>query len=105
MITPILGSRYPAVRGWTSFHLHLAPSENGNDLSTQLRDVRPTLLLFLRQLRAFCITIPGVTLEVRRTDDGDRDMVSLERIREWDERRGEIYLSEAYSSNARRRAR
>jgi hypothetical protein len=80
MITPILGSRYPAVRGWTTFHLHLAPSENGNDLSTQLRDVRPTLLLFLRQLRAFCITIPGVTLEVRRTDDGDRDMVSLERI-------------------------
>lgn len=80
MITPILGSRYPAVRGWTTFHLHLAPSENGNDLSTQLRDVRPTLLLFLRQLRILCITIPGVTLEVRRTDDGDRDMVSLERI-------------------------
>jgi hypothetical protein len=80
MITPILGSRYPAVRGWTTFHLHLAPSENGDDLSTQLRDVRPTLLLFLRQLRVLCITIPGVTLEVRRTYDGDRDMISLERI-------------------------
>lgn len=80
MITPIWGSRYPPVRGWTTFHLHLAPSENGNDLSIQLRDVRPTLLLFLRQLRVLCVTIPGVTLEVRRTDDGDRDMVSLERI-------------------------
>lgn len=82
MITPILGSRYPAVRGWTAFHLHLAPSENGGDLSTQLRNVRPTLLLFLRQLRVLRITIPNVTLEVRRTDDGDRDMVSLERIRD-----------------------
>ena len=60
--------------------MHLAPSENGNDLSTQLRDVRPTLLLFLRQLRVLSITIPRITLEVRRTDDGDRDMVSLERI-------------------------
>ncbi len=81
MITPILGSRYPAVRGWTTFHLHLAPSENGSDLSTQLRDVRPTLLLFLRQLRILRIVIPGaVTLEVRRTDDDDRDTISLERI-------------------------
>jgi hypothetical protein len=82
MITPILGSRYPAVRGWTMFHLHLAPSENGNDLSTRLRDVRPTLLLFLRQLRVLRITIPGsgFTLEVRRTEDGDPDMLSLERI-------------------------
>jgi hypothetical protein len=83
MITPILGSRYSAVRGWTTFHLHLASSENGNDLSEQLRDVRPTLLLFLRQLRALSIAIPGVTprsIEVRRTDDDDRDMVTLERI-------------------------
>ena len=83
MITPILGSMYPAVRGWTTFHLHLAPSENGNDLGAQLRNVRPTLLLFLRQLRTLSITIPGVTprsIEVRRTDDDDHDMVSLERI-------------------------
>jgi len=63
MTTPILSSRYPAVRGWTTFHLHLAPSENGSDLSTQLCDMRPTLLLFLRQLRILSIVIPGaVTL-------------------------------------------
>lgn len=83
MITPILGSTYPAVRGWTTFHLHLAPSENGSDLGAQLRNVRPTLLLFLRQLRTLSITIPGVvprSIEVRRTDDDDHDMVSLERI-------------------------
>ena len=83
MITPVLSSRYPVVRGWTTFHLHLALSENGNDLSAQLRDVRPTLLLFLRQLRALSIITPGVTprsIEVKRTDDDDRDMVSLERV-------------------------
>lgn len=83
MITPILGSEYRPVRGWTTFHLHLAQSVNGNDLSAQLRDVRPTLLLFLRQLRTLSITTPGVrprNIEVRRTDDDDRDMVTLERI-------------------------
>ena len=83
MITPILGSEYRPVRGWTTFHLHLAQSVNGNDLSAQLRDVRPTLLLFLRQLRTLSITTPGVrqrNIEVRRTDDDDRDMITLERI-------------------------
>lgn len=82
MITPALDSQYPAVRGWTTFHLHLAPSENGNDLSAQLRDVSPTLLLFLRKLRALSITVPsdGTDIEVRRTDYVDRDMVVLERV-------------------------
>ena len=90
MITPTLGSKYPAIDGWTTFHLHLAPSENGNDLSAQLYDVQPTLLLFLRKLRALSITIPAVPprnaidIEVRRTDDVDRDMVSLERIQDGD---------------------
>jgi hypothetical protein len=82
MITPALDNTYPPVRGWTAFHLHLAPSENGNDLSAQLRDVSPTLLLFLRKLRALSIAIPRVNIEVRRTDDVDRDMVSLERIQD-----------------------
>ena len=95
MITPALGDfEYPSesgwtpVGGWTTFQLQLAPSENGNDLSAQLGDVRPTLLLFLRKLRALSITIPAVPphnaidIEVRRTDDVDRDMVALERIRD-----------------------
>jgi len=95
MITPALGdfespsgSGWTPESGWTTFQLHLAPSENGNDLSAQLRDVRPTLLLFLRKLRALSISIPAVSphkainIEVRRTDDVGRDMVSLERIRD-----------------------
>lgn len=95
MITPALSdfehpsdSDWMPKSGWTTFQLHLAPSENGNDLSAQLRDVRPTLLLFLRKLRALSISIPAtpphnaIDIEVRRTDDVDRDMVSLERIRD-----------------------
>lgn len=86
MITPVLSSQYPPTPGWTTFHLHLAPSENGNELSVQLRDVRPTLLLFLRKLRTLSITGPraaqhgAVKIEVRRTDGPDDNMVSLERI-------------------------
>ena len=95
MITPTLSdfehpsdSGWTPKSGWTTFQLHLAPSENGNDLSAQLRDVQPTLLLFLRKLRALSISIPAVPphnaidIEVRRTDDVGRDMVSLERIRD-----------------------
>ncbi|KAI9435206.1 hypothetical protein F5148DRAFT_989928 [Russula earlei] len=85
MITPALGSQYPPVQGWTTFHLHLAPSENGNNLGEQLHDVRPTLLLFLRKLRALSITFSGLAqrsannIEVRRIDDDARGMVSLQR--------------------------
>jgi hypothetical protein len=76
-----LGLQIPCCAWLDHVSLDLAPSENGNDFSTRLRDVRPTLL-FLRQLRVLCVTIPGpgFTLEGRRTDDGDPDMLSLERI-------------------------
>ncbi|KAI0302873.1 hypothetical protein B0F90DRAFT_1667473 [Multifurca ochricompacta] len=84
MITPVLGTMYPTKRGWTTFHLHLAPTENGKELSTQLRDVRPTLLLFLRQLRALDIAVPDVpqngAIQVQRIDGPGDDEVTLERI-------------------------
>lgn len=84
MITPVCGSAYPPKRGWTTFHLRLAPSENGTDLSAQLGDLRPTLLLFLRQLRVLNVTVPGVArhgaLQMRREDGPGDDLVSLERI-------------------------
>jgi hypothetical protein len=86
MITPALDSDYPSRRGWTRFHLRLAPSENGNDLSIHLRDVRPTLLLFLRKLRALSITTPdaaphsAIGIKVKRSDGPEDDMVTLERI-------------------------
>jgi hypothetical protein len=86
MITPALDSEYPSRHGWTRFHLRLAPTENGNELSVHLRDVRPTLLLFLRKLRALSITIPdaaphsAIGIKVKRTDGPEDDMVTLERI-------------------------
>ncbi|KAH9037560.1 hypothetical protein EDB84DRAFT_1480937 [Lactarius hengduanensis] len=86
MITPVWGSDYPPRPGWTTFHLRLAPTENGTDLSAQLNGLRPTLLLFLRQLRVLNVTVPGATrrgasaLQMRRKDGPGDDLVSLERI-------------------------
>ena len=84
MITPVWGSAYPPTPGWTTFHLRLAPSENGSDLSTQLSDLRPVLLLFLRQLRSLVVTLPGAAghraLKIYREDGPGDDLVSLTRV-------------------------
>ena len=64
--------------------MRLAPSENGTDLSAQLSGLRPTLLLFLRQLRSLVITVPGAAghgaLEIYREDGPGDDLVSLMRV-------------------------
>jgi hypothetical protein len=95
MITPVWGSDYPPRPGWTTFHLRLAPSENGTELSAQLSGLRPTLLLFLRQLRALNVTVPGAgrhgALQMRRKDGPGDDLVSLERIHDG-ERKVERYV-------------
>jgi hypothetical protein len=84
MITPVWGSAYPPTLGWTTFHLRLAPSENGTDLSAQLSGLRPTLLLFLRQLRSLSVTVPGAarhrSLGLCREDGPGDDLVTLMRI-------------------------
>ena len=84
MITPVWGSAYRSKPGWTTFHLCLAPSENGTDISAQLCVLRPTLLLFLRQLRSLNVTIRGTTqfstLQIWRTDEPEKELVSLKRI-------------------------
>ena len=84
MITPVWGSAYPPKPGWTTFHLRLAPSENGTDISAQVRNLRPTLLLFLRQLRSLNVTTQGVDrhggLQIRREDGPGDNLVSLKRI-------------------------
>ena len=84
MITPVWGSAYPRTPDWTTFHLRLAPSENGTDLSAQLSGLPPTLLLFLRQLRSLVVTVPGAAgdgaLEIYREDGPGDDVVSLMRV-------------------------
>jgi hypothetical protein len=84
MITPVWGSAYLPKPGWTTFHLRLAPSQNGAELSAQLTGLRPTLLLFLRQLRSLNVTVPGAAqhsaLQIWREDGPEDELVSLKRI-------------------------
>ena len=83
MITPVWGSAYPARPRWTTFHLRLAPSENGADLSARLSGLPSTLLLFLRQLRSLTVTVPGAArhrnLQILREDGPGDNFVLLKR--------------------------
>ncbi|KAI0316837.1 hypothetical protein OF83DRAFT_1124692 [Amylostereum chailletii] len=83
MITPVINPTQTQKSAWTTFRLHLAPSEDESALLSQLSKVQPTLLLFLRQLRQMSIAMVGPngqqTLTLRRTDEND-DKVKLERI-------------------------
>ncbi|KAI0058520.1 hypothetical protein BV25DRAFT_1919220 [Artomyces pyxidatus] len=92
MITPIPDTTYPAKPGWTTFHLRLAATEDGSRLSVPLREVRPTLLLFLRQLRCLTITVNaggGHSNIVLTRDDIHDDTARLSRLEDgkvWHER-------------------
>jgi hypothetical protein len=85
MITPIWAPSLPVVPGRTTFDLELSSSADPKMLSAHLKDIQPTLLLFLRKLRY--VTIEGpigpqartATIEIHR-DDVDMDIVSLRRI-------------------------
>lgn len=83
MITPIWSRKHPAVPNRTSFFLEL--SESGIDLADHTRGIRPSLLLFLRKLRAITIQIStgraskNETVELRRHDDSG-GVVTLERL-------------------------
>ena len=96
MITPVCGSAYPPKPGWTTFHLRLAPSENGTDISAQLRVLRPTLLLFLRQLRSLNVTVKGAAqysaLQISREGEPENDLVSLLKRMDGGELKVERYM-------------
>ncbi|KAI0052020.1 hypothetical protein FA95DRAFT_1533561 [Auriscalpium vulgare] len=83
MITPIPDKSFTPKNGWTSFRLNLAPSESGAHLSSQLSEVRPTLLLFLRQLRSLNIALAvdghRSRLTIKRSEP-DGDIVTLSRV-------------------------
>lgn len=55
MITPSWTGRYPVLPGWTSFYLF--PVEDSEKITTYISDIKPSLLLFLRQLRQMTIKI------------------------------------------------
>jgi hypothetical protein len=85
MITPVWAPSLPVVPGCTTFDLELSGSADPKMLSAHLKDIQPTLLLFLQKLRY--VTIEGpigpqgrtATIEIHR-DHVDADIVSLQRI-------------------------
>jgi hypothetical protein len=85
MITPIWAPSLPVVLEGTTFDLELSGSADPMMLSAHLKDIQPTLLLFLRKLRYMTIEGPIgpqgriATIEIHR-DKVDADIVSLQRI-------------------------
>jgi hypothetical protein len=85
MITPIWTSSFAVIPGHTTFDLQLSNSADTKMLSDHLKDIKPSLLLFLQKLRA--VTIDGplgpqgryATIEIRR-DDIDASVVNLTRM-------------------------
>jgi hypothetical protein len=88
MITPIWTPSLTVKPGWTTFDLHLK-SPDLAALTVHLKEIRPSLLLFLRRLR--CLTIKGplgffgehMSIEIHcsiHPNDVDADVVSLQRI-------------------------
>ena len=91
MITPSWTDRYPVRPGWTSFYLHLSPAEDSEKIISYINDIKPSLLLFLRQLRQMTISIKlsdtahNKLIELARKD-ADSDIVILEDSRSSPER-------------------
>src|ERR1700693_1612055 len=84
MITPIWTPCLRVVPGYTTFDLELSKSADPVELSTDLKDIKPSLLLFLRRLRTVTIDGPidhlgrNATVEIHR-DNIDADVVHLHR--------------------------
>ncbi|KAH9928331.1 uncharacterized protein B0H18DRAFT_1118012 [Fomitopsis serialis] len=57
MINPIWDASYPSDPGWTTFRLNILHTIDINDLREQIRIIHPSLLLFLRRLRAIDIDV------------------------------------------------
>jgi hypothetical protein len=81
MITPRWTDEYPVRPGWTTFHLRLSPLQDSTTIISYIKDIRPSLLLFLRQLRHMTINIQlsntqNQLIELSRIDD-DSDVVVL----------------------------
>jgi hypothetical protein len=77
MVAPIADDTYSSTPGLTTIRLNLSEFEKGADLSAPFSSVKPTLLLFLHQLRILEINIdvpnelPKNQIFLRRFDIGD----------------------------------
>jgi len=85
MITPIWMPSLPVTKGWTTFDLLLKSGDRPEEPSAHLKEIKPSLLLFLRRLRHLTIEGPlgchgeQLSIEIHR-DDIDADVVSLQRV-------------------------
>jgi hypothetical protein len=92
MITPIWNdSEHPVIPGWTSFHLELSPLEDSNVVASYIRDINPSLLLFLGKLRE-------MTIDIRLEGDTRDEIVKLVRK---DMDSGTVVLEDSRSSPER----
>lgn len=60
MVIPIWTDQYPVIEGWTTFTLELSPDTTIDSLATHLKDIQPSLLLFLRKLEHIQVIVDGV---------------------------------------------
>ncbi|EJD00234.1 uncharacterized protein FOMMEDRAFT_170214 [Fomitiporia mediterranea MF3/22] len=83
MITPIWDPSVVADHGWTTFYLDLSRSPgSGTAIGVKLDEIKPSLLLFLRKLRAIEVDIRTGSprqVEIKRRDLNS-DLVQLTRI-------------------------
>lgn len=93
MMTPIWTDRYQVLPGLTSFYLQLA--QDGQQLVADLEGIKPTLLLFLRQLVSFTIEIAINNIKnvvrINQYDTDDPDVFEVERLFN-----GNVVFSEKY---------
>ncbi|KAJ7643247.1 hypothetical protein B0H17DRAFT_460041 [Mycena rosella] len=66
MITPSFSEYCPGRQDWTQFTLQLSDTINRSELKSYLSDIDPTLLLFLRKLRALEINLGTICFVVVR---------------------------------------
>ncbi|KAJ7655665.1 hypothetical protein DFH06DRAFT_1132757 [Mycena polygramma] len=78
MITPSWADDCPGAEDWTQFTLHLVNTIDREQLLQYLRDVDPTILMFLRKLRHLDIDLGNTNLVVERRDL-DSGLISLRR--------------------------
>jgi hypothetical protein len=110
MITPTWACEYPVKPGWTSFHLKLSPLEDSKVVASYIRDIKPSLLLFLGRLRRMTIDIKlegdsrhEIIELVRKDADSDSDIVVLEDSRSSPERFLVVkHITETYKDETKR---
>lgn len=67
MIAPIWMNNAAARSGWTTFELGLSPKIDGDELVSRLKDIRPSLILFLQKIHRMEITTDNKNLTIQKT--------------------------------------